>query len=205
MNRPTETLTALQGGVGDTQFSTPIPQCVFASVPRQQVGSALIDSLRCGRGPSAIIRRIAAIIIDAINRVLIARPWTHVGVKGFKRVQPTLTHRDAAFAVPMEVFARRSGAAVDHSGPSLKLSRVRHAVRDRSGSQLLHTQASTRMRSGEVCDLDRLGVAAFAAAMVGRSSGIGTVQRENGQPSVFVSDWQKTHTLNITLLCLCAG
>lgn len=54
--------------------------------------------------PSAIIRRIAEMIFDAVDAVVDARSWTHVGVEPFKARQPIFTDGDATPAVAFKFW-----------------------------------------------------------------------------------------------------
>ncbi len=77
------------------------------------------------RGPSTILRTVGAIIIDAVEAIQrsVARSrsglwaWSHVGVKGFKRVIPALADRNATPAVVFPLRSLWIRAALAHVQP----------------------------------------------------------------------------------------
>jgi len=54
----------------------------------QQSDAARIVGLFCRRLPSNIARFVMAVVINTADRVCWGRPWSHMGVEGFKTVGP---------------------------------------------------------------------------------------------------------------------
>jgi hypothetical protein len=81
--------------------------------------------LRYGR-PSAILREITKVIIDAIDGRTVRRV-AHVGVKIFE-IEPALTNGDAAAAVPGIAAVLRVKAARFHAVPGGPYAAARQAV-----------------------------------------------------------------------------
>ncbi len=99
---------------------------------------ALVRKLFFARGPSAVLGRVVAIVVDAVKRVLFAGARPHVGIEVLERC-PSITNLNAArsivfvgsvlrkktsaaHAIPNLVFGRRPAAALDGN---------RHAVGSR--------------------------------------------------------------------------
>lgn len=187
-NRPAMSNTPLHGAVIQTTSHGVVSHGRCDALERNQLSAPLINALFLHSGPAAVFRRIALAVVTAFNGVLRAWLWPHVGVKGFKRVKPSLTHGNTSTTVVVKMCVIGSGAASDHVGPCSILDRVRHAMRDRSRSQLFDSQAAARVRARQIRNLNQLRLAAFALAEVFRSSRVRSVERQDGQPSVFVAD-----------------
>lgn len=74
-------------------------------------------SLRLFRGPADIARRVAALVPEAINRVISARPAPHVGEKHLETLPPAATDRDPAPAVVLPLRRSWIRAASNHPAP----------------------------------------------------------------------------------------
>lgn len=170
------------------------------SVECNYFGSSLVNALLFSRRPSAIIRFVIAISVDAINRVFCGWAWSHIGVKGLKGIQPSLAHFDAFLAVSLKTLVRHSGAPVDNSGPNTKFRTTRHAV---GGFSFEHfdLDAPARMSALKVCAHHLRLFAAVTAAYVERMFRIVFValKAQDGQASIAVSDWQRRQNHEISI------
>lgn len=73
--------------------------------------------------PSAVVRRIAARVVDALKGVLFSRAWTHVGKEGREVMSPSVADANPATAVVAVVLGAWIFATVDHAGPRVVLTR----------------------------------------------------------------------------------
>jgi hypothetical protein len=78
--------------------------------------------------PATIFRRVWAIIVDSINRVLRARWITHVFIKFFKRITPSIADENAATTIILELGASRASASMKHTCPRPMNFCVGHGV-----------------------------------------------------------------------------
>ena len=76
-----------------------------------------IKGLFFARGPSAIIRGIRPVIVNAFKRVFVRR-IAHIRKEVIKRIAPALANVNTAPAPILEVFALRVCASLDHVPPS---------------------------------------------------------------------------------------
>lgn len=74
-------------------------------------------------GPSAVVRRVGAIVVDAVNGVIGRRFRSHIAVERAK-VQPFWRDRDSAPAVPFPCWVVRVQAPLAHSEPCLIFARA---------------------------------------------------------------------------------
>lgn len=117
--------------------------------------------------PTAILRRIPARVIDAINGMFRARRRTHISEERFERRVPARADGDAPAAVASIPIVLRIAAALDHSGPAFVLARFGPTVCDSifsgnaSGGIGLRASATPRLASLQ----DASGGARRAAAV----------------------------------------
>lgn len=80
---------------------------------------------RCG--PSAILRRVVAVVVDSIQRSV---GWTraHVAIEGFERSAPAGANRDSSASVGLELMKVRVLAALDHAFPTVILAALPHPM-----------------------------------------------------------------------------
>lgn len=69
--------------------------------------------------PSAVVWAVIAIAVYTVNAVVPAWARPHVGEEGFKRMPPSLTHRDTPTSVAMPVLSPRIGTSSLHCCPAL--------------------------------------------------------------------------------------
>lgn len=77
----------------------------------------LVHALNVIVSPSAIIRAVSAIIVDAINRMALARRRTHI-LQKLLEAGPLWADRDTRPAVTVEVDSIGARAANDHCAPT---------------------------------------------------------------------------------------
>src|SRR3970040_594477 len=95
-DRPTATETADESLLIDTQFVGPSGQTLRLAVENNQHIPSRVSALLYRSCPSAIIRRIIAIIVrEAIDAVLGAWLFAQVGKKCRKRESPTIADSDS--------------------------------------------------------------------------------------------------------------
>lgn len=88
-----------------------------------------VASLFTSSGPSTVLWRVRAIVVNPIDRMLGRRPRPHIGKERLEAVDPAITHRDAARAVLLEVRRRRIEAAIFQALPRVVLDRAAQPVR----------------------------------------------------------------------------
>lgn len=96
---------------------TPLQQRMFFTIPGQAAGVAFIICLLFSGRPSAIIRRIAFIVVDSIKRTS-QRSFTHISKKIIER-EPAVANRNPATAIIGEVAMCGVEATFFHTRPSL--------------------------------------------------------------------------------------
>ena len=83
----------------DARDRLPFNQRARLAAKRDAVTGRFVAILFCGRGPVAVIRLVAAIVVSTFNGVLWRWAWPHVGKEGQKIGAPAVAHRNTAFAV----------------------------------------------------------------------------------------------------------
>lgn len=136
------------------------------SVYRQDSISAGVVHLFAPRRPSAIVRRIAAIIVDSFNAVA-WRAWTHVFEERGEIRSPFRTHGDSSTTVAFPVANGRIFAALDRVLPRHVLFGSCPAVcAPTVGSE---ASAPVGLSASKDVTVHDLGVAAVATAHPERS------------------------------------
>ena len=90
--------------------------CHDVSVPSHSNVSARVECLVGIRGPSAILRRVRTVVVDAVNRVLQRRSRSHVGVERGV-VVPALADGNASAAVARIFVMLGIQASLPHRQP----------------------------------------------------------------------------------------
>jgi hypothetical protein len=95
---------------------------------------SLVKRLLRSRGPSAISRLVIPVNVDAVNRVLVGRPWPHVVTESLKAFFPSIANGNSSRAVILEAFDFIVAAPINHRLPdtinlSLRLAMLRVSVR----------------------------------------------------------------------------
>lgn len=70
-------------------------------------------------GPTAILRRIRAFIVNPFQGLLSTWSWSHIGIEGYERVLPAPAYRDSPTAVVHETWVFRVVAALPHLRPTV--------------------------------------------------------------------------------------
>lgn len=93
---------------------------------RQVSRTSTISSLLCLRGPSAVLRRVRSVVVNALNT---GTAWrlAHVVCKRIE-LTPSLTYGDAAATVVREPRRVRVAASIDKSAPDVMQARMRATV-----------------------------------------------------------------------------
>ena len=99
--RPAATKAGTQGGTVYVESLSPLRQAMrFAPECDQPVRAGIPGLFLLGR-PSAVLRLIVSVIINAVNAMLGRRPRAHVGEERLERISPALADADTAMAVPL--------------------------------------------------------------------------------------------------------
>lgn len=96
--------------------------------------------------PSAVLARIRAVVVNAVNRVPLRWSRAHVVDERVKAIAPGIAHRDASASVVLELTARLVIAAGAHHVPDVVVRVSRQAVRAMQCLHDLVSIAATRFR-----------------------------------------------------------
>ena len=113
------------GGNGrgfDPNFLGPIAEVLRSPVMRKQAGTAAVPYLLLSRGPLAIFRRVADVVVDSLK----GKTWralTHVCEEVFKRVYPAVADGNPPTSVSSVPFVLGVKAPALHVPPRLVCSR----------------------------------------------------------------------------------
>ena len=77
----------------------PVVDVLRSAIKGKHSAFAAIANLCSSGGPAAILGRVVAIVIDAVNRIALVGPWSHIFVKGGKVVLPSRTNFNPSPAV----------------------------------------------------------------------------------------------------------
>jgi len=117
---------------------------------------ARVSALLSASRPSAVLLRIGSIIINAIQRMFLARPWSNVSVKRFERIPPFLRHHNPARTVCAIPSTARIEAAFFRHIPDAIFRSVRQSVCDcASGRRATFTRIT--LRHGSACEIVSAG------------------------------------------------
>lgn len=139
------------------------------------------------RRPSNVPRLVAAFVLDAVDRMVQARPWTDMTPKRGEGFRPLFADRDTAAAVSRIGRIVRVEAALLDSAPRLVLWRVLSAVRAvrvTMRAKLAHEAAATL---GEATTQARPGDRRLCPAFAGASPRPADAFFDNRQPSELLS------------------
>lgn len=139
----------MQRGRRNADFARPLRDAQRFASEGYEMSRRLIPDLLLARRPSAILRAVVAIIVDAINACA-RRAATHVAQEDFERAHPFSANLDAPTAVPCVSVVRRIGTAIFHAVPNRVLARelsVLHGAGYANPAPNLFAQASAACRS----------------------------------------------------------
>lgn len=130
---------------------------------------AFVDGLLGACCPSAIIRRVVAVIVDSVDRVVWRRLTAHISQKRREAISPLFAHRNASSTIA-RVFPVASGFNATPAvvlGGVMPLTCASAAVRLRRDASAFLLKASTALCvSGvQIRAKYNLGVAAVASAL----------------------------------------
>lgn len=118
-NRPTISNSLSDSGLICAGSFGPLRKCQFLAVVFDNPIIAFISSLLKRSGPIAIFLRIRTIVITSFNRMVWRWSWSHVGIKSYQRIAPSVTNRNSPGTV---IFIRRISrviATIFHVIPDL--------------------------------------------------------------------------------------
>lgn len=152
------------------------------------------------RRPTAIVRRIATIIIKALNRMRVTWPWPHVGKK-ISKCFPSFTDRNPATTVLMKTRIDLVFASLVHVAPTSIFRRCGFAF----GVSMRHIQATATFHAPiwQIMSNDKSCSSAFAPAFPANSSvRCVSCPRHNQKSTKLFSDEINTsrHATSITAL-----
>lgn len=162
----------VDGGVGLVEGVSALAVCALRSVERLLA--------RCR--PSAIVRGVRTIVVLPVDRQ--ARwPQAHILQEGREVIAPSIAHRYASGAVPLELIVRRVVAALLRLAPGF----VRLLVASVSGGAA-EASATYRRSGNQVIPGHALGLAALATASPFKAVRLDRVGGDNSQDAVRGSD-----------------
>ncbi len=95
----------------------PFRNAAACSVHAQHNAVAPISHLFGARGPCAVLWRVAAVVVDALQHVSGRGFWSHVSTESLETTQPSVADSDSATTVVVERFRIRVQTAVFHLLP----------------------------------------------------------------------------------------
>lgn len=152
-------------------------------------------------GPSAIVRVVACIVVDALYRVSWRRRISHVSVEGFKGL-PVIAYGDASSAVARKARDGSQFATSPHVLPDAVGSAARQAMyTTASGTQLGANAAARCCQSAP--DVVYAGSGLSAAVALAQHLGVllamfVRIDADHGQLAVSLADSRKiSHSLSL--------
>ena len=113
----------------------------FVGYKFTSAGVVLLLLYRC---PPAIFRRVVAIVVDAVNRVIGGRFFAHIRKKVRKGIYPFITDSNTPASVIMKTFVIFVATAVFHAHPNRVKMMISKAMSRNYFSKLFFGQATTR-------------------------------------------------------------
>lgn len=182
----------------------------FAQV-RQLARATSVAQLNRPCDPSAVLRRVRAVVVDSIQCVLASGRSAHVGVKRGEVIQPSIAHHDPATTVIRVGAIRRVDTSLFRALPYRITRHAAKSVR----SRLFY---KSRLASTATCSRIVLNVAQAVQERIKRATApIASAAHAavlGGVPSQFLQHRDKTefdpgavvkHELNINTLQLIGG
>lgn len=119
--------SVVYSGVRDSQMNSPVHNAHGLAVVRQLNIVSPVSGLLFLRCPSTIFRRVRAIVVNSIKRVMDRWSRSNVGKEVLKCLPP-FTHTNTAPAIPVVCAIGRAVASRYCAGPRVPFRRVGHAV-----------------------------------------------------------------------------
>lgn len=155
VNCPTLRQSRNDRSTRDTCAPGPILDAHGLAIHGEKARFARVQNLLSARSPSAVVRRIRAVVVDAVDRMVLRWPRTHVGKKVSERVAPTFADENASASVVGIGDVVPVVAASVHGHPRQMFRRVCQTVRSRGANKSLAPKAATTPRSlSEFCSPD---------------------------------------------------
>jgi len=152
----------------DTGNLTPFEQRKGFTVMRDKGIVSAVILLNKPISPTAIIRRIAEIAVDAVQSVFKGWARSHIGIEILKRIQPTITYGNTASSIARVRTALWISASPFHHAPDIVFAGLGHTVSDSAlsdciGSNLfLQTSATLSVSTNETATGNNGCISAFA-------------------------------------------
>lgn len=139
--------------------------------------------------PPAIIRGVPLGVVDAINRVLLGRSFSHVGKKVLVGITPPVTYRNSFSPVPSVSSGTWDSASSNDSFPYSVGVCARKAMRNIvSGVQFLANTTARLCASAKVAANDYDASSAFTGAVPKSNSSYSSMgEADNGKSSKLLS------------------
>lgn len=80
-----------------------------------------IPGLFSASGPAAILWRVWTVVVNALNSVLVRRPFAHIGEEVFKRIAPAVANKNSPTAPICKAVVIRVVAALLDAAPCIPL------------------------------------------------------------------------------------
>ena len=185
---------------GEANNGRPLGHSATNAVQHEDVTCAPIVCLRDDGSPIAIIWRIRAVVIGAVNRMPRRWPSPHVGKEVFEAISPTVAHYNAASTVTSKGFILSVVASGLHRTPHDRLAALRQAMRWLAGANTRRTTAATAFTtpSQQPMFLGQRMITARASTMEGHVGPSLAVDRQHGQLAVS----QPNHVYGVHVLSL---
>ncbi len=162
--------------------------------------SARVLPLLQHRCPSAVLRLVVPVVVDAFNRVLRRGTWSHVGAESADIIQPFGAHDDASAAVMLKLWGLRVAAAFLDACPNLVFRCSAQSVAElRVKAATRAFQATVGLAPYQIPSRVRMNLPAHALTICAQECGFYLAKRLQDRPVTkdisrsnlrqFVSHW----------------
>lgn len=200
VNTPTLSKPLLCPVVWKAEKLTPFRNTPAFPIEQNLPGCPRIAHLLFSGGPSAVLRRIRSIVVDAINFSLIATWLSHVRQKALKSVSssPSLANCDSATAIKTVGWMRWKAAPRNDARPNTKHRRGTFTMCGASlnGGFRLKAAAAFNVTSKQIVGLDNLHMSTLTLALPMSISNIAHDRQPSKhaikkyvRPAVKLCDW----------------
>lgn len=167
LGSPPQTASTVNDVHRDAGYSAPLIKCSRYASKSHSSNTSSVIGLLFWVAPSAIIRFVISVIINAIYRAFVFRSFTHIPEKVFKTSAPPFRNFYPSPPIQGKFFTSRVVASVVNVQPRFVFNRVAHAV---SGGDLhcdfpLQAAAGFRSSSYEAAGVNNTICPAIAAGM----------------------------------------
>ncbi len=131
--------------MGNIELSRPISDGLRNALVSNKAIPARVAVLLCDGSPSTVIRRIRAIVVNAVNGMFGRRPRTNVGIEVLEGAEPTVTHDNAATAIVGITGMSNVVTSLFDAVPGVALWSASHAVCSVHGGLGIPLQASAAL------------------------------------------------------------